>query len=312
MKITNCVIKERTVLQNQNNNSCYKKYFFNTNKYNLSYDNVSFGSKDLLSKTSNEITKKVRESIIKENVLGFGSEGTVYRIPDTDYCVKIFHDSNYTNYGNWTKKLSKKMKLNHVVAEAQNGALLMKYIEGISLKYCCPKEIYDLPAKTFIDLFAQVSAGSKAGLNYDTAPSNLIYNSKTKSLTALDFKNGDTIEQSRPISAVYTTIRAKYFTNTDKCLNRKLGGRFLNIVIDELTKQEKPRFSISQYDIQRLLFKIKQTQAGEIPSQMKFLETSLIRLLDLIKRKNVGKDVLNLINGEIKYSKCIIKQTLSL
>ena len=97
------------------------------------YDTVSFTSNNLLTKSSDEITKAVQTAISdRENYIGQGSEGEVYKIPDTTYCVKLCHN-NTTNFGEWDKLIYPNQQVNHIVAKAENKAVIMNHIEGESL-----------------------------------------------------------------------------------------------------------------------------------------------------------------------------------
>jgi len=282
----------------------------------LAYDTISFTSTEFLKQGSKKITEQVINSIYPKNKIGLGSEGVVYKIADTNYCVKIFYSNKYTlnyNFGNWKTNISKKDKVNHIVAKAQNDAVIMNYIEGESLPWNTPEEVFNLPQKSFVNLFRQISEAFNYGLSFDPSSSNIIYNPKTKKLTAIDFyKTSEDDSSSYPyaiISRLYSTLKAHDYSETDKANNRKLGGKFINILINELTTDKKPEFNITETDIKRLFAKIKFSQEMNYPKQLNFLEKSVEKMFSA-KQKN-EKNIELILAGEKKYSECIIKQILT-
>ena len=88
----------------------------------LGRDTVCFTSSKLLNKDSKEITETVKQAIEEKNKIGFGTEGAVYKIPDTEYCVKLPKYESVNNFGEWGLKVDAQDKINHVVAVAQNGS----------------------------------------------------------------------------------------------------------------------------------------------------------------------------------------------
>lgn len=289
-------------------------YFTNYQQKNIqknySTDTVSFTSKNFLKQSSEKISEQVINAINIKNRLGFGSQGTVYKIPDTDYCIKILKKTNSINFGTWNFNISEQDKINHIVAKAKNKATIMKYIEGVPLQWENSDKILELPNESYIKLFTQLTEARNLGMNFDLAPSNIIYNPKTNSLTAIDFYQDD--NPFSIITSVYKALIKKSFSESDKLNNRKFGGKLINIIIDELTKEKEPRFLILRNDIGKLLETISRTQEYNIPKQILYLENSLNKLLLIKEHEHYCQEVLpSKILGEIKYSKCIINQILN-
>ena len=286
----------------------YKNFY--AIKNNICLDTVSFTSNNLLQKNSKEITEIIQNAINLKNKIGFGSEGTVYKIPDTDYCIKILSDSHLKNFGDWVKNISKKDKINHIEAKAKNGSIIMRYIEGIPLKWFKNSEIFDLSNDTFINLFKQITLAVQNGMHFDTAPSNIIYNSKNKTLTVIDFREENTICPTQVLSSAFTSLKDNNKAPDSLINNRKLMKSFITVIINELTKNKNPDFIITESDIRRLFTKYKMTQNMNYPPQLEFLEKSVINLLKLTQEpfKKENKDR---INGEIKFAKCIVNQILT-
>ena len=101
----------------------------------LSCDKVCFSGQnvDFLKLPKKEIYKRVQESINNFNLLGYGTEGSVYAIDGTDYCIKFSRnsDSRKSLCKNLTFKVSEQDKVNHVVAKLGNSAVIMQKIKGI-------------------------------------------------------------------------------------------------------------------------------------------------------------------------------------
>ncbi len=243
----------------------------------LKNDTVSFTSKNLLTSGSDNITEKVKDSVLCNRIIGFGSEGTVYDLPDTDYCVKIFDGEGVNNLGQWNLNVSSQDKINHVVAKAQNNSIIMKKIKGEALKSEKPNEIFNLPKKSYRDLLIQITKAYDECLKFDDVPTNVIYNKKDKSLTAIDFyePNPDVENDFHPLQALFKCLKSRGRSDKDKELNKLLGLKLLNVVNDELTQYKNPEFTIDKDDVNGLLYDIYASQDFEIPNRVKQLRKSI-------------------------------------
>ena len=274
-------------------------------------DTVSFCSRNLLTKKSKEITDTVLE-VIKDrtNFIGEGCEGNVYKIPDTNYCVKIFK-KEILDFGEWNLNIKPNERVNHVLAKAENNAVIMRYIDGIPL-HKVQNEIDNVPKKSIRDLIIQIAHANDEAMIFDNASSNVIYNPKDKSLKAIDFYTDYENEMvtARPLSQVFASLSLKETTDEAKMINKRLGGKIISIVLDELTKEKPSEFPIDKGDMNRLLNKIRYSQDFNIPPQFEFLAKSMNKILDLKSKQGEYNNVVNEIKGEEKYSKCIINQCL--
>lgn len=231
-------------LVNLNQNNIYFKNRTNTYQpkmlHGLNCDTVSFKSKNLLSKSPNEITKIV-QSAIKDtkNLIGQGSEGKVFDIPETNYCVKI--PNNQTpKFEEWNFDMYNGEDINHTVA-VTNNVSIMKKIAGETLKYGKePKEIYDLPKETFKTLLKQINNAHKKYMVFDAVPRNIIYNKENKSLTAIDFiKEDPKKHRFSPFYDVYDCLKSKGETAEDKTINAKFGEKLFSVAVDSLSDTNK-------------------------------------------------------------------------
>lgn len=276
-------------------------------------DIISFSSKNLLLLSSEEISKRIIRAMTKENCIGSGREGSVYKIPESDFCVKVLkkYPFNMRIFGTWEIKNDKAAKVNHILAEAENGATIMKHIHGTPIfKYPAPKELADLPDSSYIDLFRQISEAENIGLNFDIAPANVIFNAETKSLTAIDFYKNDTAEYGYPITRAFASMEQTNTNFGNIKINKKLAGRFLNIVLDKYAERKPPEFTFRDEDVSRFISRIKRTYKQTLPPQFNFLEKSIYEIAELKKAERRGENVDRELTGRIKYAKCIVNQIL--
>ena len=280
----------------------------------IAHDTVSFSQNNLLAKPSEEITQAVLSAKKDpKNYIGQGTEGIVYKIPDTNYCVKFPHKGS-EDMGKWSKTIYPQQEVNHIVAKSENNTVIMKYIDGESLFWGHePKEIYSLPKQSYINLLKQLTDAHKKYMVFDNTPANIIYNVKDKSLTAIDFYNEDSVEPRSfcPLSNVFSCIKAKGNTPENKSDNRKLCGKLLNLVIDELMSDKPQEFAVRKEDVIKMMEALRWSQRKDIPPQFDFLEKSMCNMIDLKYSQNKTEESQKQFAGEIKYSKCIINQILS-
>lgn len=282
--------------------------------YGYKPDTVSFTSANLLAKSSDEISEAVTSAVEDEdNYIGQGKDGKVYRIPDTEYCVKIFRGSDM-NFEKWQKSVYPSEEVNHIVAKAGNGDVIMRYIKGQPLHYRkVSDEIYDLPVQSYKRLLKQVCDANKKRMVFDNNPPNIIYNPEDKSLTAIDFYDEDyeKYNEISPFSQVFKCLKSKYFTPHDKYLNRKLGGKLLSIVVDELTDDKPFDIFMNRRDIDNLFNDISWSQALNTPPYFDFLRQSVNNLYEMRNGKLRGKYAPEEFEMETKISKGIINNILS-
>ncbi len=279
-------------------------------QHSYGLDSVSFTSKNLLSKGVNAITEAVNDTVLLTKNIGFGSEGTVYKIQDTNYCVKILNKSP-EKICNWSLNIKPEERVNHIVAKANNGAVIMKYIEGEALNWAeKPKELAELPKLTYKRLLTQIQNAYDNCMALDPVPSNIIYNQKDKTLTAIDFRDLDYYEdlyEHTPIKDVFMVLKANEKNDFAELYNRRLGGKLLSVVIDEIASGKKPEFDVEKEDLTLFFNKLRFTQNdGNVPPQFDILHRTINNIIDLSKDSTQSKEQ----NGQIKVAQCLIKQVL--
>lgn len=280
----------------------------------FAYDSVSFTSKNLLTKSSDEITEVVKAAISDgRNYIGKGTKGEVYKIPDTKYCVKLRYD-NGTDFGEWDKLIYPNQQVNHIVAKAENKAVIMKHIEGESLHWGRePREIYNLPPQSYKNLLKQLSEAHKRYMVFDDAQTNIIYNPKDKSLTAIDFYDENSIRPRdfTPITDVFTCLMAKGNSDEDKSVNRQLCGKLMNLVVDELSSGKRQEFYIGKQDVIDTLEKLQWSQVEDTHPHYESLEKAMGQLIDLKYSPDKTETQIRRFEWETKYTKILIDKMLS-
>ena len=278
----------------------------------LGRDTVCFTSSKLLNKDSKEITETVKQAIEEKNKIGFGTEGAVYKIPDTEYCVKLPKYESVNNFGEWGLKVDAQDKINHVVAVAQNGSTIMKYIDGKALEWeNKPSEIYNLPKESYRNLMSQIKDAFDECLQFDSASSNVIFNKKDNSLTAIDFyePSPDIDYHYRPLSSIFTALESHSESIPQRnSENRKLVGKLLNVALDELSGENK--LEIERYDVFQVLGLLHITQQKEESPQMRVLSDSLNTVFRL-QREPQTQESGKIINKNVNVARAVIEQVLS-
>lgn len=307
----NSICLNTTGINNRYNLYKRRDYVYSPKLRPLGKDTVSFTSVNLLKKESGEITNIVKDVINNTQRLGFGSEGEVFKIPDTDYCVKIFKGESTEFFGNWNKKVTEQDKINNIVARADNQAVLMNCLEGVPLKWNKPDEVYNLPKSAYKNLLKQMQRANDECMKFDNSPSNVIYNPKEKTLTAIDFyePSPDVEFEYTPLSTTFSVLQNHSASPEHMKNNRNLAGKLLDIVLDEFSSGNEHAFEIDRYDVFRLFGNLRISQNMQEAPQMRYLRESFSELFRL-KTAPQTEENIRLYDGKIKYSRAIIKQEL--
>ena len=269
---------------------------------------VAFGSSKLIYKSSRKIDEVVLQSKNKRNKIGWGSEGIVYRIPGTEYCLKVFRDIRTKVLDKWTRKISNEEKVNHVLMKKGKKMQIMKYLVGKSLEYNIPDEVYDLPQSSYRNLLKQISCANRCGMYFDHIPSNIIYNPNNKSLTAIDFYEGskNDLRCYQPYSQVFLCLK------TDNQLNNaKLGKKLLDIAIKEFLHPEKAEIYTTREDVLRMLHRIRLSQKNLKAEDFDGIRKLIVRVSVLKQRESFGEINREQLLKQTKALKKLIKSTLS-
>lgn len=298
-----------------------KKAQFANQLPELSRDIVSFSGKqkDLLDLPRKRIFATIEAAIAdKNNFLGEGNEAKTYRIPDTPYCVRIVKKPDSENsLVDYPKLLSfnldKKDKINHIVAKLAQGSCIMKYIEGENCHFTKKqKELFDLPVESYHNLYKQIRYAKDNDMVFDSCPTNIIYNKKDKSLTAIDFYEQDKEfpEDVRSLPAIFSAI-AMTAKEPEPELYKNLLGKLIKVCLFEMESFAKTPQDIADLDVNRMFKRFESyCEEESLPPLYNMLKEKLVDIQCLKLKELLGEDVKLELDGNIKVVNAIVKQTL--
>ena len=228
----------------------------------LRYDTVCFKSRDLLEFPEKDILQRVRDSIIPEQFVGQGTEAEVYRIKDTDYCVRIPYLSQDICLSNFTKKITPTDKVNHVVAKLGFGVSIMKYFDGIipkwyinnnSCRYQLQKKIAEMPVKSYSELLHQIADAIDNEMFFDFSGGNLIVDTDKQKLTAIDFYGvQDNPRPIRPMTEIYYALTCY---GSEEKTGKKIYDKIIEAGLEEFRPNKIPCMDLELFDFMDLVLK---------------------------------------------------------
>ena len=272
------------------------------------YENTPFTSAKLIHKCSKTITKEVLKSKNKNNKIGYGAEGIVYKIPDSNYCVKFFRKIKAKISEKWTHEISEKEKINHILAKFGEKIKIMKYLPGKSLEWGIPNEVYDLPQSSYKNLLKQITNANNCGMYFDHLPANIIYNPQKKSLTAIDFYEGssDDLRCFEPYTQVFECLKTKNKSN-----NAKLGNKLLNIALNEFLHPQNSEIYTNREDITRMIYKIQFAQGSFQDENFNKIQKMITHISIMKQRESYGQINKDKLLKQTKELKKLINSTFS-
>lgn len=275
-------------------------------------DTVTFSrNNDFLSSPKNLIYEKIEEAIKNNaNKLGEGGEAEVYKIPDTNYCVRLDYATIDAYKNNLSFKLSEQDKINHVVAKLGGNSTIMKYIKGTPVATIDMTEneirknaddIMRMPVSAFRKLLHQICYAKEHGMAFDCAWGNVIVNSKKQTLTAIDFYASDEYFSSlREINCA--------LAHTDITLEQRkqIAGKILKAGLEELSPGHKPYIKPDNLGFSRFIYNL-----CRIPVSPKYRDL-LLKLLtetENLKLKELhSTNIARELEGKLKVLNCLVKQ----
>lgn len=274
--------------------------YLSPNKYNqhqlrlncpppLKADCVCFKSRDLLELSEEDVFKRIDESIVPENFLGQGTEAEVYRIKDTDYCVRIPYMAQDIYRTMYSKELTPVDKVNHVVAKLGFGASIMKYFDGItpkwyqnngSSRYKLQEQISIMPLKSYTDLLHQVAEAVDNEMVFDFSGGNLIVDTEKQKLTAIDFYGiSDNPRPIKPMTEMYSALTC--YGSLEKT-GKKIFDKVIDAGLEEFKPNKIPCMDVALFDFLEVCLKrmgYAYTEEGEkLKSDIMFNADSLKKI----------------------------------
>lgn len=244
-------------------NGIFPQYKTNLRQYhNIKQSAICFRSRDLLDLPEQDIFNKIKDSIKPENFLGQGTEAEVYKIKDTNYCVKIPYLAEDMYRFNYTKELSPIDKINHVVAKLGFGASIMKYFEGSIPKwymnnnherYVFQEQISEMPVKSYSSLLHQIADAIDNEMLFDFSPGNLIVDTKNKKLTAIDFYGiSDNPRPLHPLTEMYSVLTC--YGSLEKT-GKKIFDKIVDAGLEEFKPNKIPCMDVALFDFLEICLK---------------------------------------------------------
>lgn len=233
----------------------------------LKYDTVCFRGQNFLDLPPKEVYKKVIDSITPENFVGQGTEAEVYRIKDTDFCVKIPYEalSSYSKnmdldrYLYFNNKIRPEQKVNHTVIELGLNTNIMRFFEGKIPKdyfrnqenrYLLQSEIANMPVKSYTEFLHQIANGIDNEMLFDNSIGNLIVNTKENKLTAIDFfPMNDNPREVRPLNEMYSLFTAY---GAEQETGKKIFDNIMNAGFEEFEPHKTPCMDTELFDFVEL------------------------------------------------------------
>ena len=211
---------------------------------------------DFLSLSKQEIIDRVLFSVKqRENYIGCGGDARVYKIENTDYCVRLPYKSGDLKNTTLSFDLKEQDRINHTVAKFSNGAAIMKYIEGFTLskrssqgklsQSVVDRALLDLPVSAFHGLFKQVCHAKDNGMIFDCSSTNVILDTKKQALTAIDFYEmlPEEPEDIKPLRF----MQASLTEGADFALKKKCALKIILGALEELKPGVKPCMNIGEF-----------------------------------------------------------------
>lgn len=297
-------------------------------KNTLTKDTISFGNNDLLKCSKEEITARIKKTLRDSDLhyLGSGGSAEVFKISQSDYCVRIpykndDYSSNVPNIINQKNlkinfNLTEQDKINHIVGKFRGGSI-MKYIEGTPVWEPTMSKnqldeistiIEEMPVESFHKLLKQICHAYKNNMLFDCSGNNVIVNPKNKTLTAIDFyKMDDFYEAAHPFSHIFSSLINDQTTIGQK---KNFAGKILTACLMEVEPEHKPCLEIRDFDYYRFIYKLQEQNLIQNPKYANLL-IKLFEEIECLKLRDLhGDDVSKTLNHKIKTVKCLIKQLL--
>lgn len=315
MKIQNSIYPYSQYYPHTNTAQNYQRNKTNNLQFTLDKDICTFQGNtiDLLNFNPAKITEVVKEAILKNEILGWGSEGTVYKIQNSDYCVKV-PDLEYA-FWNWTNKITPQDKLNHIVAKSTNGVVIMNFIPGKKLPVQNkPDELYCQPIDTYRKFLIQLTNAHNVGLECDVTPSNTIFNPINHTLTQIDFKFSS-IQNNEQNQHLVNAFSLLHQLIPNSSIARKQNNQlFLNLTqatLEELRPNIKGEISAKDIDFQSFYEKYQRTMHNIVlPKQYDILNKTMKEaiILKYHCEKLTAEQNPELLTAKINFAQSLINQ----
>lgn len=287
----------------------------------LAVDTVSFGNAnpDLMSLSDQEIFEKVLAAIKNKDIIGEGGEATVYRIPDSNYCVRKYYrlatEVVPLKRKQFTRNVTAQDKVNHIVAKLGNYLTIMPILHGSPVMNpvtMSEKEINELsdiicsfPQSSFNKLLKQISDAYEKDMMWDCNWANLIANPKEKTLTAIDFYKNSIEESASHLAYMYAGLSHLYTTDQQ---HKILAEKVMNAGLEEFKPGVIPCCNFDKLGFSDLIRAFDDLDLFTSKQYTKLLRELTYKIRDLKTQEIRGINVTNELNFEIKKIQSIMRQ----
>lgn len=124
------------------------------------------------------------KTVTEENFVGYRVNGMLYKIPGTNYALKVPNDCKDLSFKSIDTNLSPEDIVNNIVGKLENGALILNYIDGRTISELkkrgtsVEKIITDLSVDACIRYFKKLIDASKIGMFHNLYGENSLINEK--------------------------------------------------------------------------------------------------------------------------------------
>ena len=243
------------------------------------YDTVCFKSHNFLDLPKEEVYKRVKASLTPDNFVGQGTEAEVYKIKDTDFCVKIPYEAlgAYSKYNDKTmsnlyfdKNVEPADKVNHIRIKLSMGGAVMNYIDGVKPKdyindvagrYKFQSDIAKMPIQSYTELLHQISNGIDNEMLFDHTAGNLLVDLNKNKLTAIDFVPiNENPRDIKPLQEMYSVITCY---GAEQKTSKKIFENIMSVGLDEFMPKKIPCMDVELFDFVDLCEKRIQDTGAE-------------------------------------------------
>ena len=243
---------------------------------------------EFLSLPKKDIFEKIKTSLTNnQNRMGRGGDAEVWKIEDSDYCIRIPHDSFGKIFSGFSRHLTREDRANHTVLKLGQKATIMPIIKGYTFgdndteNKKVAKMIEEMPVEAFTELFKQIkTAEHNSNLSFDIGMQNIIINPKTKTMTAIDFfKSPEHLFKNEIFCGIFESLCRSNLSSLEQM--RNCAGKLMLAALSiQKTNPEMKPFESGFYEF---ITKLKNNNIVENPTYIQIL-------LKNIEKLEQGKD----------------------
>ena len=278
----------------------------------------SFQGGDFLSLSESEIIKRVKESIKTDNLIGHGTEAKVYKIENTDYCVRLPYESSVISNFKFSKELSPEDRINHVRAKLGIHESILPFFEGEIINKYLPSNlkrqklqeyVANMPVRSYTNLLHYIAKAANEKMLFDYRGNNLIIDLKKNQFTAIDFNKmrSDFPRSVRPLTEIYMALTG---FKTQEDIKQKIFKKIMLAGLDEFNPKNIPCMSLSLFDFDELIKTHFNLADNSCENKYKHILNAFKELKQAKRIELTRKNDANLLNLKLQKVKNILKKLI--